>query len=138
MRTNFQKYCSLVSFVAAAVFGGCEKKPFLVQVHGKVLLDGQPLATGGVITSLDTGRGAQGSINNGEFQLSTFGVNDGALIGTHRIAVVAYEQRPGAGPEAPPGKLLVPQRYTNPETSDLTIEVKAGEVNSPTLKLISK
>ena len=43
----------------------------------------------------------------------------------------------GIGPEAKAGKLLVPERYTSPESSKLTIEVESGKVNAPTLELKS-
>ena len=49
--------------------------------------------------------------------------------------VVAYDRAANAGPESGNGKLLVPQRYVNPESSGLKIDVKAGEENTPTLKL---
>ena len=67
---------------------------------------------------------------------STFRNNDGALIGMHKVGVVAYEHRTKT-PRADNGKLLVPKRYTNPETSGLTIEVKSGSDNSPELNLTS-
>jgi hypothetical protein len=84
------------------------------------------------------GRGANGPIAaDGSFELRTFAKNDGALVGTHKVAVVTYAPTGKSGPEAGLGKLLVPDRYINPETSGLTIEVKAGEVNTPTLELTS-
>jgi len=95
------------------------------------------LASGALVTLPQSGRGAHGTITDGEFYLSTFGNNDGAVPGTHKVAVIAQEKSQGTGPEAPAGKLLVPEQYTNPDTSKLTIEVKSGETNSPTLKLIS-
>ncbi len=124
-------------FVTATAFSGCGSKSSLAQVHGKVELDGKPLASGTVLTAPIGGRGAKAIIHNGEFALSTFGNGDGALIGTHQVAVMAYENPLAKGPEASMGKALVPQRYINPSTSELTIEVKAGEVNTPTLKLTS-
>jgi hypothetical protein len=84
------------------------------------------------------GRGASAKIqSDGTFELSTEGKKDGATIGTHKVSVVAYDAPANAGPEAGAGKLLVPQRYTNPDSSGLTIEVKAGETNAPELKLTS-
>jgi hypothetical protein len=136
-RVDRRRYCwttSIVLFVIACA--GCGKKSTVAAVRGKVLLDDQPLTAGAIMTLPKGGRGAQGAIHNGEFELGTFAKNDGALIGTHQVAIVAYEGGLGRGPEAKLGKLLVPQRYTNPETSGLTIEVEPGE-NTPTLKLTS-
>ena len=129
-----------LAFAIAAsflVFTGCgSKTPAVAPVKGIVLLDDKPLTTGRVMTLPSAGRGANGLIEkDGSFKLSTFGKGDGALIGTHKVAVVAYENQ-GTGPEAT-NKSLVPEQYTNPETSGFTIDVKAGEVNAPTLKLTS-
>jgi hypothetical protein len=117
---------------------GCGSKSSLARVRGKVLLDDKPLAAGSIVTIPESGRGAHGAIADGEFELGTFGNNDGALPGVHKVAVVAYESAAGQGAESGTGKLLVPQHYTSPESSGLTIEVKAGEVNEPTLKLTSQ
>jgi hypothetical protein len=108
----------------------------MASVHGKATLDGQPIAFGTVVTMPDNGRGAQGVIKNGEFQLGTNAASDGALVGIHKVAVIAQEPSQG-GPEGKPGKLLVPEKYTNPTSSGLTIEVKSGETNTPTLELKS-
>jgi hypothetical protein len=118
-------------------FGCGGKTPSIVPVRGKVLLNGQPLTTGRVLTQPSAGRGANGIIkSDGTFELSTLGDRDGASPGTHKVAVVAY-QSVGAGPEAGPGNLLVPERYTNPESSGLTIEVTADGENAPVLELTS-
>jgi hypothetical protein len=135
IRVSVVQYWCLVPVFIALALSGCQKKPPVALVHGKVLLNNKPLEHGGVITSVDGGRGAQAAIKNGEFELSTFGVKDGALIGLHKVAVVSYEKTNATGPEVPNGKLLVPQRYIVPETSGLKFEVKAGEVNTPTLEL---
>jgi hypothetical protein len=74
---------------------------------------------------------------DGAFELSTFGSGDGALIGTHKVAVAAYEGT-ADGYEKELGKSLVPQRYNSPEMSGLTIEVTADGPNEPVLELSSK
>jgi len=127
--------CSL-----ALLFLGCGgDQPETVPVTGKVLLDGQPLTKGTVITTPDAGKGATGAIQpDGTFELSTYGDEDGALVGTHRAAVVAREPSTATGPEAPPGKLLLPQKYTDGMTSGLTIEVTADGDNPTVLELSSK
>ena len=122
----------------AACLGCGPATPEVVPVTGKVLLDGQPLTVGRVLTTPSAGRGSNGLIgSDGTFELSTFGQRDGALIGRHKVAVVAYEGKTG-GPEAGLGKLLVPERYTNAETSGLTIDVDANEENTVVLELSSR
>jgi len=135
---NFFLGCSILTIaIAFSPSVGCQRKQSATApVHGKVLLNGQPLATGAVITSSTSGRGAQGVIKNGEFTLGTFTADDGALVGTHQVAVTANEVRPGSGPESSPGKSLIPARYNNPATSELIIEVKQGD-NNPELSLTS-
>lgn len=124
-------------FVGLTLVVGCGSKSGFAPVRGKVTLNDKPLSQGYIATIPKSGRGAYGTISNGEFDLSTFGNNDGASIGTHKVSIVANAPGRGTGAEAEPGKSFVPERYTNPETSDLTIEVKPGEPNEPTLKLTS-
>lgn len=121
----------LLSFVA-----GCGSNTSTGQVHGKVTLDGKPLADGSIVTLPESGRGAQGIIKNGEFELGTTGRSDGAAIGKHKVAVISQEKSQ-AGPEGGAGKSLIPARYTNPDSSGLTIDVTAG-TNTPTLELLTK
>jgi hypothetical protein len=124
--------------IAAAMVVGCGPRgPEVAKVRGIVLLDGKPLKKGHVATIPSAGKGANGFIQpDGSFELSTFGDNDGALVGTHKVGIAAYD---GAtkSPEGGYGKLLVPKKYTNPETSGLTIEVKSGNDNSTELNLTS-
>jgi len=122
------------------LFLGCGSgHPAVAPVKGKVLLDGQPLHTGSVNTLRGAGRGAHGEIkSDGTFVLRTFAKSDGALLGTHKVAVAAYDGTGPKTPETPYGKLLVPQRYTNPETSNLSIEVDSGGTDSVVLELTTK
>lgn len=123
-----------MAFVACV---GCgDSGPTMAPVRGKVLLDGQPLKFGHVLTQPKAGRGANGEIQpDGSFELSS-GREPGALVGAHQVAVVAYEQTGSSSPEAPRGKLLTPQRYASAENSGLTIEVTSGD-NTPTIELTS-
>jgi hypothetical protein len=127
-----------LAIIGAICVAGCNSKTSnLAAVKGKVQLNGQPLANGAVVTDFAGGRGAQGVVKNGEFELGTFAADDGALVGSHKVAVTANDTGAGSEPESSPGKSLIPQRYNNPATSELTIEVKAGEVNAPSLDLTS-
>jgi predicted RecA/RadA family phage recombinase len=111
----------------------------MAPVKGKVTLDGQPLTKGNVSTVPDAGRGSHGDIQtDGVFELHTFSKNDGALVGKHKVAVAAYDATAGKSPESEHGKLLVPKRYTNYETSGLSIDVKTDEPNTPTIELTSQ
>jgi hypothetical protein len=137
-QTSYPGASSLLFLLLTVACLGCgSKSSTLARVHGKVELDGRPLAKGNISTIPTAGRGARGLIENGEFELSTFSTNDGATPGVHQVAILAYENT-GGGAESGPSKPLVPQRYLNAATSELTIEVKAGEVNTPTLKLTSQ
>jgi len=79
-----------------AALSGCGGPPLPVaRVSGKVTCKGQPVS-GGSITfspvgdgkSNNSGKAATGKLNdNGEFTLSTYGTNDGAVVGKHRVAL---------------------------------------------------
>jgi len=141
VRLHFAPSCPLFLLFTVLViaYSGCHSKtPEVAPVKGKVLLDDQPLKTGRVLTTPAAGRGSNGLIEpDGSFQLSTYGDRDGARIGIHKVAIVAYEGG-GTGPEDDPGKLLVPRQYTSPESSGLTIEVTEDGPNEPVLELSSK
>jgi hypothetical protein len=95
------------------------------------------LTRGNVITQPAAGRGSNGTIaGDGTFHLSS-GREEGALVGTHAVAVVAYSKEGPLGAEGDPGDLIVPQRYTSPKTSELTIEVTEDGENEPVLELTS-
>jgi hypothetical protein len=87
---------------------------------------GKPLPNVGV-TFLPTGKGpiASGNTNEqGQFTLRTVNPGDGAVIGTHRVAL-------GKAVEGPPkpGSATIPEKYGRAETTDLTAEVKPGQTN---------
>jgi len=85
---------ALLALALPGLLVGCNSQ--LATVHGKIVCDGKPVAAGSVSFfpkpkaegDLHAGRPASGAPDeSGEFQLSTYGKNDGALIGTH---VVTY------------------------------------------------
>lgn len=87
----------MVAFVGLAILlTGCQKNSHQVApVHGRVTLDGKPLATGRVMlspiaagNSLDAGKPAYGWIQaDGSFQLSTYSEADGAVVGKHWVTI---------------------------------------------------
>jgi hypothetical protein len=122
----------------ALVSLGCQGNSGLVPVAGKVLLDGQPLTQGTVVTMPKAGKGANAAVHpDGTFQLGTNGKGDGASIGTHKVAVILLSDSSESA-EGPAPKSLLPQRYGSPESSGLTIDVKGGGESNVILKLSSK
>lgn len=104
-------------------------------MHGMVVYpDGQPLKEGTIefeTLDLDMPITASGEIAaDGTFQLGTYTVNDGALEGRHRVAVIAdYEI--GTGVERPgliPPPVLDP-RFEDFQTSPLKFTIKPGTNN---------
>ena len=144
-----------ICFVAAvlAASGGCTKSGPAVQfVEGRILLDGQPVpgATVGFgPVSPATGLPAAGTTDaEGVFHLTASGggaPGGGTLAGDYIVTVLKIEQDAGKplpafgdpdygkttdpsvpSPAGGPPKYIVPQPYSNPETSGLKATVKSG------------
>jgi hypothetical protein len=108
-------------------------------VEGKILLGGKALEFGEVVFYPERGPPGRGNIgSDGTFHLSTYGHNDGAVVGKHRVEIKCYEkQRPGFtrqkpidGEEPDPfGKSLIPLKYAS-ATSSLRAEVRPQD-NEP-------
>ena len=104
-----------------------------IPAKGIVTLKGQPLADAVVSFYPAQGRPANGQTNaQGEFSLSTFKPNDGALPGSYQVGITEPAVMPAEGdysipePKAP----RWPVKYTDPKQSGLTAEVKAGAENN--------
>jgi hypothetical protein len=119
---------------------GCSKKQEpTYSVHGVVTLQGKS-PTGGIVLfeSMEPGPsgkryGARGDIQpDGQYRLSTFDRNDGAVAGKHRVAVLP-EQIVHGDPPSPEdirrsaAIMKIPPAYQSTETSNLTYEVKPGD-----------
>jgi hypothetical protein len=131
-----------VLLMTLGTLAGCAEDSKIASVHGIVRLDGKPLTSGTVRFVPAAGRAATGTIqSDGTFSLGTYGESDGALIGTHQVAVVSYEAadagRPAYEVRTPISKPLVPERYMAVGTSGLTFEVKPGK-NEANLDLTTR
>jgi hypothetical protein len=114
--------------VTLVILTGCNRSPKMLPVTGKVIYNGKPLEFGAVMFQPPSGQPAQGKIqSDGTFSLSTYRLNDGAVLAKHKVRIACYESmRPGAvkGPgEAALGKPLVPEKYTLVDQSGLTADV---------------
>ena len=106
-------------------------------VNGKVTYKGKPVPQG-TVTFIPEGGGpsATGEIKDGAFTMTTYSSRDGAILGKHKVVIVAMEDMEGRLPEerTPLPPPLIPTKYTSPATSPLTTEVKDGD-NSPVFDL---
>lgn len=128
--------------VLAIGLTGCGTEPELplVPVSGTVTYQGEPLSHGAVVfmpESGTTGPQAVGHIQaDGTFQMQTAG-QSGAVVGKHRVAVHCRQQPKPAEQRSmgPAPKSLIPEKYSNPETSSLQIDVPKGGDNDADIAL---
>src|SRR5262249_12029735 len=106
---------------------GCEKSSSkLVQVEGKVTFRGQPVPRGFVTFFAEPKKGNQsqevpiGNIEDGEYHVVTR-TTDGMTPGWYNVAVNAAKQIDPKNPYFT--DWLVPEKYSNPKTSKLEIQV---------------
>lgn len=143
----------LVTVAAMTFLGGCgsseEEGPELAPVTGVVTYNGSPLADASVTFDPESGPGAGAATDaNGKFELRT-GNRDGAVVGTHKVAVLAEEEETYLSeeelekleeegkkpPEPEEPKSLIPAKYAETETSGLTFDVTDGS-NHFEIKLV--
>jgi hypothetical protein len=123
----------IVVLVGAAIVG-CGRRSGLetAPVAGKVTYRGKPVPNGTVMFVPSEGPAAYGDIgSDGSYKLTTPGVGDGAVIGTHKVTITALQDMNSALPEqrSPTPPPIVPARYLSDQTSGLTAEVKAKTNN---------
>jgi len=128
----------VLAIVASLAAPGCGRSgPELAPVSGKVTYNGKPVPRGTITFSTDDpkGRNATGVIGpNGTYILQTEEPGDGAQLGEYRVSIAAHEDDVvldyvPAKPVLP--KRLIPEKYENPDTSDLKATVKSGSNDIP-------
>lgn len=116
------------------------------QVSGSLSYQGRPLASFQVIlTPTDGQRPARGKTDQaGKFTVGTNQPGDGAAIGLHKVSVVyeppesvdSAEAMPIDDPsKMPKPPVELPKKYSNPETSELTVEVPKEGLSDYKLEL---
>ncbi len=136
--TSRFRFWSLFSiFAFGFLSSGCEEgTPSLAPVSGKVIYQNQPLPRGSIVFVPDADRGSNGPLAQGTIQpdgsyIIQTGDKPGAMPGYYRVTVIAVEEsnrgyyRPASAPHS-----LVPEKYRDPQLSDLSCEVKAGRENA--------
>lgn len=98
MLTTKPRIQRLLELVVLSTFAvGCSKAQFAVApVHGKISVDDKPLSHGTIMFApirgseqKDPGKPALGKIDsNGDYHLTTFSKNDGAVVGDHWATIL--------------------------------------------------
>jgi len=123
---------------------GCgEPRQHVVPVKGRVLYNDKPLAFGGVMFQPENGLPARGTIqSDGTFTLTTYSNGDGGTVGMNKVRVTCFpSQSPEGAGDASKGELptagsLIPTRYNDYSTSELTIEIKPEGNDDVVIRLV--
>jgi hypothetical protein len=134
---RFRRQAFLIIACLWLIAGCDERTPALAPVSGKVSYLNQPLPRGTIVFVPDADRGnngpmAQGTIQSGGIYTIQTGGKPGAIPGWYRVTVIAVEDA-GIGYYRSGGstpRSLVPEKYRDPQLSDLSCEVKAGQENA--------
>jgi hypothetical protein len=71
---------------------------------------------------------------SGKFKASTYDANDGAIAGEYSVTV-EYQELVKTDDGVVAGPNLLPPKYANPQTTDVTIRVAQGENKLPVINL---
>ena len=136
--------CVLVAVAGCGDSTGLDKR---FPISGTVSYKGAPVETGAIQfmpDDQDSGRAATGTIEDGEYYLTTAIDGDGALPGGYKVTItsrdVDYEKAMGGVSGGSPkqddvaaaisdAKSLVPSKYSLPSTSGLTYTVEGSDSN---------
>lgn len=148
----------IISIAAMSGCGGSGDRPKTVPVSGAVAYNGKPVENATVSFMMEGApRVATGVTDKeGKFQLSTFALNDGAVIGTHTITVTKTDPSAAApvkaankagdpsdlasqmqemAEEAGKFKGLLPEKYSTQSSTPLSETVSEGGPNEFVLQL---
>lgn len=94
--------------IVCGLLAGCSNNGLtLGRVSGKVTYKGEPVRYGFVTFHPDAEKGAIGPpamspiTDAGTYLLTTQEAGDGAVVGTHHVAIIALDPKPVAGADAP-------------------------------------
>ena len=157
MKTLFGTFAALL--MIAGCSGDDANLPTTVPVEGTVAYNGAPLAGAQVAFWTEGAPKSAAGLTDaeGKFKLSMYGLNDGAMVGTHKITVTKDDPNASSGSEMdmaamedpskmadmmaadfdnPAGtKSLVPAKYATRNSTPLTETVSAEGPNTFVLQL---
>ncbi len=116
-------------------FAGCGRQgPVVAPVSGTVTYNGAPLKEGGITFAPSQGRSAFGRIVDGQIiEVTTNTTGDGVIVGT---AAVGIQATTNLGKMQGPHRPIIPQRYFDPATANLSANIVAGEPNELRFDLV--
>jgi hypothetical protein len=133
----------LVALLGAALFGaGCGSRQLPVfPVHGLVVYEGRPAAEALVIFHPVKNEGAFANVRpigrvgaDGSFTLTTYSADDGAPAGEYDVTI-DWREHTAPVEGAPPGRSLLPARYSSPQQTQLHVQITEGSNDLQPFKL---
>ena len=135
LRFSFSLLLGLTSLPLLTGCGGGAASPDLRAASGNVTLNGNPVEGASIsfFPTVQGGRSATGTTDaSGNFKLSSFQKEDGALIGKYNVAITKFNPNyvmPEPGEEEKEPYNLLPESFGDPGTSGLSAEVTADGEN---------
>ena len=105
---------------------GCDAPPEATYpATGRVSFEGEPVK-GAIVTFVpEKGRPATAtSEDDGSFELSTFSPGDGAVAGRHTVTIIQTNPGDEMILAGAPSKSSIPEKYTMPQKTPFTFDVK--------------
>lgn len=113
------------------------------RVEGVVSYNGTPITKGLVVFIPAKGKRATGKIDGeGRFSLTTYSDGDGAIVGAHKVGIIAFENMDQfylayyseKGSHEMPEE-IIPKKYADPYSSGLKFQVQSGQRNQADFSL---
>ncbi len=147
-----------IGAIGLFTLAGCGSPANIAPATGVITMGGEPVAEAKVMFHpIDGGpRNSYGTTNSkGEFKVSTYGMNDGAIVGRHVVTITKVDTKDqvkfdanelaktgysGAGYEKMMGpnaaknrekdlSYIIPAKYSSKDTSGIEVDVVKGETN---------
>ncbi len=143
------RYASLLrttglAALACVMLAGCGREQ-LASVTGVAMHNGQPVKGGtfifspvGGATPANPGKPASAVVkDDGSFTLGTYGKDDGALVGKHRVIYTPPQPELTDEQRSDPTYIATPSPYVGCAPKEMEIEIKPGK-NQLQIELVSR
>lgn len=147
------KFFAIIILTSMCLCLGCggDGRPELVAIDGTLTLDGEPL-DGALVAFIpdaanEIQRGSKGfSASGGKLVVGTYAADDGLPIGKYKVTVIKEELKgdvpedfnmedPSQNLKPVKSTIFTPLHYSNPEETDLVVEVTKDGMSPSTIAL---